>query len=189
MKAIFVGPLLLAAVVGLSGCGPASYEVSAGCEQGKRCKIQGKISGTFGGKSNAPLYQRLLSLTSAELPDANDFVIDVGGSSVAFPGSGSTRLRLVDESTGREVASRSFAWVRAGNTLRLDDPNAVNAWVAAEGGSANALRYDMGQINVGARPGPNTIVVASKYRGISRASMSSDFTVCTIYPSPYPCRM
>ncbi len=189
MKTALCSSFLLAAIVGLSGCSPVSYEVSASCESSKRCKVQGKVSGTFGGgKKDMPLYQRLLSLASTEIPDAADFAIDISGSSVAFPGAGITKLRLVDEATGVEVASRDFAWMRAGDTLRLSDPNAVNAWVASDGGSATSLRYTMGQIDVGAKPGPNTISVASQYKGVSRAAASSDFVACTIYPSPYPCR-
>lgn len=180
---------LLSVVVGLTDCGPASYEVSASCESSKKCKVQGKISGTFGGgKKDMSLYQRLLSMAATEIPDAAEFAIDISGSSVAFPGAGVTTLRLVNEAMGVEVASRQFSWVRIGNTLRLNDPGAVNAWVASDGGSATTLRYSMGQIQVGASPGPNTINVASQYRGISRASASSDFVACTIYASPYPCR-
>jgi len=189
MKSVLGSSFLLSVVAGLTGCGPATYEVSASCESDKKCKVQGKISGTFGGgKKEVPLYQRLLSLAASEIPDAAEFAIDVSGSSVAFPGSGITTLRLVNEASGVEVASREFSWVRVGSTLRLNDPNAVNAWVASDGGSATTLRYSMGQIQVGAIPGPNTINVASQYRGISRASASSDFVACTIHASPYPCK-
>lgn len=176
-------------VLVLTSCGSVEWQVGAACEQSKKCRIEGKIGGKIGdGPQGRPLlHQRLLAVALAEVPDATHFEIDVSGSTVAFPMTGEVLLSLVDTRNGTVTATRQFGWRRAGATLRLADADAVNAWAAASGGSADELRYSLIPFFVGAAPGPNTIATASRYRGTRRAASVSDFNVCTKYPSPYQC--
>jgi len=179
----------LGIVLVLTSCGSVEWQLGASCEQSKKCRIEGKIGGKVGHglRESILLHQRLLAVALAELPDAAHFEIDVSGSTVAFPTTGDVLLSLVDTRNGTVTAKRQYAWRRTGVTLRLADPDAVNAWAAASGGSADELRYTLNPFFVGAAPGPNTIATASRYRGVRRAASVSDFNVCTKYPSPHQC--
>lgn len=137
----------------------------------------------------SPIYQRLAALAVSEIPDAALFEIDLSGSSVTYPSTGNVTLTLYDSAGGVAVAARQFSWYRSGTVLRLTDPDSANAWAAAEGGSANELRYALATVSANANPGEQIISVASRYEGATTASASSTFTVCTKDPSPYQCSM
>ncbi|MBN5049645.1 hypothetical protein D3C81_1486970 [compost metagenome] len=177
--------------VGTAGCGPVEWQVSASCEETKKCRIEGKIGGKIGGgeRSSIPWYERLLKSSTSEIPDAAQFDIDISGSSVAFPANGLVTLLLFDSRLGAATAARQFHWQRSGNSLTLSNPDEVNAWAAGAAGTADELRYDLAAFDVGAVPGPNTIAASSRYQGATKAASVSDFQVCTKYPSPYQCGM
>lgn len=172
-----------------AGCGPTEWQLSASCEETKKCRIEGRIGGKIGGGERDGLlwFERILLASSTQIPDAAQFEIDVSGSSVAFPAQGSVTLLLSDGRQGVTIAARQFQWHRTGNILRLVDPDGANAWAATVGGPATELRYDLAAFDVGAVPGPNTIAAASRYDGATKAASVSDFNVCTKYPSPYQC--
>lgn len=186
-------PRLVVAAIGITlttaGCGPTEWQLSASCEESKKCRIEGRIGGKIGGGERDGLrwFDRIMLASAAEVPDAARFEIDVSGSSVAFPANGSVTLQLFDPQQGVTIASRQFQWHRTGNILRLVDPDGANTWAAAESGPATELRYDLATFDVGAAPGPNTIAAASRYGGATKAASVSDFQVCTKYPSPYQC--
>lgn len=172
-----------------AGCGPMEWQLSASCEETKKCRIEGRIGGKIGGgeRNGLPWFERILQASTSEVPDAPQFEIDVSGSSIAFPANGSVTLLLFDGRQGSTIAAKQFQWHRTGTLLRLVDPDGANAWAAAAAGPATELRYDLATFDVGAAPGPNTIAAASRYRGATKAASVSDFQVCTKYPSPYQC--
>ncbi|UYK76502.1 hypothetical protein NG825_19100 [Xanthomonas sacchari] len=182
---------VLAIAMALAGCGGSvHWNVKASCTQKGGCGAEGEIGGTWGGgggKESIPLYQRMLAAAAADVPDASLFEIDVSGSTVGYPENGTVRLILTNTQTGAVQASAMFNWYRSGNSLRLSDPGAVNAWSAAEGGTANKLTYRLTPFVVSAPAGPNTVVFSSKYEGVQTASATTQFTKCTTYPSPYLC--
>lgn len=176
---------ILTASLGMTGCA-TSWEVSATCSQTAKCSATGKIGGTFD-KRSIPLHEKILMTALADVPDASQFELDLCGSTVTYPSTGTVTLTLFNTTTNTAVAARQFAWYRSGNTLRLSDPNAVNAWAASDGGNANELRYTLARTDVAANPGENVITVTSKYQGSQTATSSSSFVRCTTYPSPYLC--
>lgn len=184
---------IIVAAVGITltstGCGPMEWQLSASCEENKKCRMEGRIGGKIGGgeRDGLPWFERILLASTSEVPDAAQFEIDVSGSSIAFPANGSVTLLLFDGRQGATIAARQFQWHRTGTILRLVDPDGANAWAAAASGPATELRYDFATFDVSAAPGPNTIAAASRYGGATKAASVSDFQVCTKYPSPYQC--
>lgn len=170
----------------LSGCAGVSWKAGASCDTTKKCEIHGEISG-----SSARSQSLIASMLSAsEAADAAQFVVDVSGSTVPYPSQGTVTVSLVESSTGTVQASRLFDWTRSGNTIRLVDPNAVNAWAAANGGSADAMRYRLTKFQSDYGLGSQTIAVSSAYEGVTNASAVSTFESCSphgVYrPTPCP---
>lgn len=141
--------------------------------------------GTIPPRGNSvPLAERLLS--SANVVDASELELDVSGTSFSYPLTGTVTLILTDRSTNSIQAARQFGWIRSGTILRLADSDAVNAWAAAEGGTANYLTYRLAPVRTSV-PGEHTASIKTLYDGVVRATATTSFTVCTRHPSPYPC--
>lgn len=182
---------MIAVCSSLTGCmNTVSWSIEGNCSAKASCSVSGKIGGTFGGpgeKQSLPIYEKLLAVAASDIPDASLFEIDVTGSTISYPTNGLVTLTLVDTNTSVVTAAKQFSWYRSGNILRLSDPNAVNSWATSNGGTANELRYTLERMTTSAAVGPNTISVKSKYQGVQTASATSQFTVCSRYPSPYMC--
>lgn len=187
MRSHVMGLIAISVAIATAGCAGATWNVKAGCKTDGDCSIEGSIGGTIpgGGGQNRSLAARML--TSTQVLDAADFEIDVSGSTISYPSTGKVTLTLKDRSTGAVQAARQFDWVRTNNILRLDDPDAVNVWAASEGGSANDLSYKLARFDSAAPPGEHVISTKSKYLGQVTATSTSHFSICTPYPSPYPC--
>lgn len=170
----------------LSGCAGVNWKAGASCDTTKKCEIHEEILG-----SSARSQSLMASLLSAsEAADAAQFVVDVSGSTVPYPAQSTVTVSLVDSSSGAVQASRLFDWTKSGNTIRLVDPNAVNAWAAANGGSADTMRYRLTKFQSDYGSGSQTIAVRSAYEGVTNASAVSTFGSCAphgVYrPTPCP---
>lgn len=185
MRNLSVASLVLATAA-ITGCAHTmAWEAEASCSQKDKCAISGKISGTLGGNAQSLLNSMLVA---TDIPDAALFEIDVTGSSITYPATGTATLTLTDSGTGTVQAAKLFAWYRTGTVLKLTDPSAVNAWAASEGGSADALTYKISPFTAGGTTsGQNTISVKSKYDGAVTASAVSTFTSCSKYNTPALC--
>lgn len=185
MKRKILTLLAAASLAGLTSCAGATWNVKIVCKPDGDCHGEGSIGGTIPPRGNsAPLSERLLH--SASVVDAADFELDVSGSSFSYPASGAVTLILTDRATNSIQAARQFGWVRTGTILRLADPDAVNDWAAAEGGTANDLTYKLAPVSARV-PGEHFASIKTRYDGVVRATATTTFTVCTKHPSPYPC--
>lgn len=185
MKRKILALLVAAGVIGLSACAGATWNVKVVCKPDGDCHGEGSIGGTIPPKgSSMPLAERLLR--SASVVDAAAFELDVSGSTFSYPLTGSVTLILTDRTTNSIQAARQFGWIRSGAMLRLADPDAVNAWAAAEGGTANDLTYRLAPVRTSV-PGEHSASIKTRYDGVVRATATTTFTVCTRHPSPYPC--
>lgn len=203
-------PLAIAVTVALgcalSGCATTGdnevkWEVSGKCSDapgGTTCEIGGKISGSWGDEEpmlmadggrgvqgGRPSFARRtmnsIILASTDVPDAANFVVDVDGSTIAYPASGQALLTLRDEATGVVQATSTFAWYRTGTQIRLVDPDAVNNWTINSSGSATALEYDLMPFGIPATHTQETVVVSSVYEGQVTASSYEPF--CNVDPN------
>lgn len=171
----------------LVGCAGMNYGVKGSCDTTGKCAIEGSISGTI--PPGKPQMMALASqmLAATEVPDAALFEIDVSGSTISYPATGTVTITLKDTATDTVQAAKLFNWTRTGNSIRLADPDAVNAWAATEGGNANELSYKLTRFATTSGAGDQIISTAAKYEGVVKATASSSFTRCTTYPSPYQC--
>lgn len=126
-------------------------------------------------------------LAAAEIPDAYQFHIDVSGSTVSYPNTGTAILKLTDAESGIAIAARTFGWTRTGNLIRLTEPDAVNTWASSVSGNIGGMTYTLNPFTVVAQPGLQTVALKSVYEGTATASATSTFVKCTTYPSPYLC--
>jgi hypothetical protein len=184
ITAVGITTLLLS----LSGCATTgnskAYARCTGLPAKQDCEIGGEISGSWGGsKDLGPLAGQLLA--AAEVIDAAQFTLDVGGSTISYPSTGTATL-ILKNASGTVIATRDFGWRRAGTVVRLADPDAVNTWALARSG-VQTLDYKLKPFPLIAGYGEQRIVVRSLYEGVETASSSSSFYRCTIYPSPYSC--
>jgi hypothetical protein len=193
-KRAFAGLMVASAFLLAPGCATTSqgtWEVNAGCENLPRkpdCKVGGKVGGSWGGGGKQQMISLAAAvLAAADVADAALFEIDVSGSTIPYPASGTTTLTLKDTITGVVQAAAQFAWYRIGSIIRLSDPDAVNNWALANGGSANELSYQMTPFSAANIYGEHSISVASKYAGQTTAAATSTFYRCSTYPSPYQC--
>lgn len=156
------------------------------CETGATAVFVPEGDGDGGGG-----MQLLALLTLAdEVPDAADFTMDVSGSTVPFPSTGSMNIILTDSSTGIIQGSHVFPWVRTGTVIRLQNADAVNDWVIANAGTTDTIDFKIVPFAANLDPGPQTLAVAAKNEGVTLASFSKTISGgCTSYPSPYQCQM
>lgn len=136
----------------------------------EKCEAGGEISGTFGGGGGSPPQLRAAMLTATETPDAAQFYIDTTGSTIAYPATGTVTISLVVSFTDTVQAAKLFAWTRSGNIIRLTDPDAVNAWAAANGGKADKMTYKMTMFQSNYGIGDQQMKVTSVYEGTATAS-------------------
>lgn len=127
------------------------------------------MSGTVSNQKSMsiPLLNRLLK--SSGVADASQFKIDITGTSVYTPSSGMATIKLVDSSTGMLQAAATFPWVKSGNNIILSNPDAVNAWALAHGGTADSMAYELLPFAVNQSAGSNTLRVGAKYQGTTYA--------------------
>lgn len=185
MKRKILAVMAIAGLAGLTACAGATWNVKVVCKPDGDCHGEGSIGGTIPPRGNSvPLAERLLS--SANVVDASELELDVSGTSFSYPLTGTVTLILTDRSTNSIQAARQFGWIRSGTILRLADSDAVNAWAAAEGGTANDLTYRLAPVRTSV-PGEHTASIKTLYDGVVRATATTSFTVCTRHPSPYPC--
>ena len=171
--------MMLAAVVPLlvaSGCS-ATFGASATCTSSGDCSFSGEIKGTMVNSTpSMPASQVRRWAVAKEVFDAADITIGLDGSTVAVPQDGYVTLSLTDSRNGVVQAAQVFAWTRSGNTIQLADPDAVNAWAMAQGGSADVLAFQAHPFAVQAAAGSNTLRVTSQFQGEARASGSYSWT-------------
>lgn len=165
MKGIFVCATVAAAL--LTGCQTTNWELSANCEGGSaswKCSGGGKISGTF--KSNA-----------AANFDASEFSIDLDGSTVGVPASGSVTISLVKSAGNSVQAASVFTWVKSGSRLYLSDPAQVNTWAQLNANDADSVEYQLHQFDVAdVSIGDHMFSMTAEYAGVPRAVSISTFS-------------
>ena len=185
MKYVIMGlAVSLASAAMLTGCAGAQWKAGASCDTTKKCEVHGEISGTI------PNFRFAnMQLVASAVADAAQFEVDVSGSTIPYPSTGTVNIILTNSSTGTTVAAHVFGWTKSGNIIRLSDPNGVNTWATANAGSADTVTYRMVKFQSNYAPGNQTIAVKSKYEGVVKASATTTFEACTPpgQHSPYPC--
>lgn len=166
--AMMIAPLALA----LSGCATIEGRVYGECDNTGKCKAGGEVKGTIQFKSYPSQSLLEAVLASGQAFDAAQFRLDVSQSTVTVPAYGTVVVSLVDSSTNAVTTSSRFSWTRVGNELVLSDPNAVNTWAYANGGTADSVRYALDPFNVALNPGERTFAIASEYEGTTVAASS-----------------
>lgn len=186
LSTITASALLLA----FSGCATTgTWEVNGKCSglpRNPNCEIGGKIGGTWGGSNKLTTLAQKISSFSV-IPDAAQFALNISGSTIAYPLTGSAILTLRNADTDSIVASKSFNWYRSGNTIKLSDPDTVNAWALSAGSSANELTYKLTPFPLSSGYGQQTVSVQSVYEGSVTAASTTTYYRCSPYPSPYAC--
>lgn len=182
MHIIKIGTLLMCCI-GLSACETTSesrvdWEIEGGCSEANGCEIKGKMKGSFGGgepeaqslrayAADSPLLANAM-LAATQVPDAALFAINTGGT-VGYPITGQVIIKLKNSSSGIVEAVDVFSWVRSGSVITLSDPDAVNAWAIAEGGSADTLDYNLVPWTPPFVPGEVSMAVQAKYENQVKA--------------------
>lgn len=167
--------ILLPAIISLNGCAGASWSVSGSCSSRDGCEVSGEINGTFAhGGRNIPLIDRFIS--SQHVVDAAELELDISGSNINVANSGLVTITLVDASNGITQAARAFPWVKHGSKLILSNPDDVNAWALAEGGTATTLKYEIHPFPVQSNPGENVFQVSAQYQGSTQATSTTSWS-------------
>ncbi|TCZ87749.1 hypothetical protein [Lysobacter sp. N42] len=166
MKNVLLMTTLMAALAA-TGCAGTKWRVSGKCQSGRGCEVEGSIEGVI--KSSAKtLVARVYE--SAETFDAASFSLDTGGSTLSVPSSGLVTINLVDTVSGATVTSATVPWRRNGTSIVLADPDSVNRWALAHGGSADSLTYKLHPF-----PAPSSygeLQVTSMYEGVANSSVT-----------------
>lgn len=168
MKGIVLVAAIASALL-LTGCETTEWEVSANCEGGSsswKCSGSGKIKGTF--EKSGSAFGAM---------DATNFALDLDGSTVGTPSTGSVTISLVNSATNSVQAAKVFSWFRSGSRLYLTDPAQVNAWAQANAGTADSVAYQLQQFTVtGVQSGSNMFSATAEYAGIPQASSITTFS-------------
>lgn len=108
--------------------------------------------------------------------DAAAMTIDVSSSTVGFPSSGTTTLRIVSNS-GALIGSRSFGWSRSGGMLYFSDPSAINSWLQSSGAplATSRIDYALDNLNVAITEGENYVAATVEMYSEPVASGSSSY--------------
>jgi hypothetical protein len=172
---------VMAATLGLSGC-TITASARAGCSSGDGCSVGGEIKGEVKTKLMADGAQGLrsagadASVTDLAMIDSSDIAIDTSGSSIAVPFSGNITLTLVDSASGFVIASRTFAWTKLGQEIKLSDPALVNIWIQDNGSGADDMQYALAPFPVSEASGLNTFATSVTYAGEVLATSTSSWT-------------
>lgn len=164
MKNVLLMTTLMAAVAA-TGCAGSKWRVSGKCQSGKGCEVEGSIEGVIK-SSGANLVARLYE--SREVFDAASFSLDISGSTLSVPAQGLVTVNLVDSGSGATVTSATVPWRRDGTSIVLSNPDAVNQWALAHGGSADSLNYKLHPFPTPSNYGE--LQVTSMYEGVTNAS-------------------
>lgn len=170
---------ILGATILLAACS-GTWKVKGSCDSNKNCKVEGEVGGTFSSVSN---YASAFSV--GDTMDASDFELNVSGSTIPYPSTGTVTISLVDSGNGAVQAAKLFAWTRIGEVIRLSNPSAVNAWATNNRGSSDSIKYDITPFNSIYGQGEQTMTVSAKYQGVTKASSTTTVTGCSS-PSGYP---
>ena len=172
MKWNFLAAVLGASLV-LTGCSGAKWFVKGSCKSGGDCEVSGGIEGTLKKQGNRTLLNELLEGEGTF--DAAQFAIEVSDSNIALPSTGRVEIRLRDSSTGNVHAASTFSWVRAGNALKLADPDSVNDWALRSSATSDALEYQLEPFVVQQVEGGNALTFSSTYEGSVTASSTTSW--------------
>ncbi|MDP1697396.1 MAG: hypothetical protein Q8L45_06400 [Xanthomonadaceae bacterium] len=171
---------VMAATLGLSGCSNLGWSAKAGCT-GSGCSVEGEIHGgaqklMARGAHDLRLGDTGPTVADLTMADIGDVAIDVSGSSVAVPFSGNITLKLVDSASGFVVASRTFAWSKVGQEIKLSDPSLVNIWIQDNGSGADDMQYALAPFPAAEVSGLNTFATSVTYAGEVQAASTYSWT-------------
>jgi hypothetical protein len=153
--------VILASALLLSSC---SWTTTLQCKIGSGdCDIIVK-----GSQSAAPEL-----LATALTVDASSIYIDTTGTDFNLGSTGMTAVTLRD-SSGGIIAAKAFAWIRSGNNLVFQNPNAVQSWAD---GYPNAASADatVAAAGIPVDGTSHTLSSAVYYSGVKEASASRSF--------------
>lgn len=106
---------------------------------------------------------------SIGLPYAEQVEFDTTGSTIKYPSSGNGVLYLKDPSTGAVQAAGRFDWVLNGSSIRFQDPNAINNWMAQAVDrtqlSSYEISYEASPFGANSGPGAQTMALELKFAG------------------------
>lgn len=157
---------------------------------GGECKAGFEVKWEGGGSGPNKLLASLLN-SSSQIPDAAQFAMDISGSTIPYPSSGTGTVFLKNSATGTVVAARSFNWIRSGNIIRAQSPDAINSWAYSNIGNSDSVSYELSRFNSNYGPGLQTIASTGRYEGTTVAAHSATFyggRDCIHHPSPLLCR-
>lgn len=152
LRAASLAVVMLPAVLATGGCRPTSTSVSctASTSAGASCTI----TWTWG--SSQEMFDGSFDASSAN--------IDLSGSDVAIQGVGGT-VTLTAADGGAVLGQMAAPVAFYGSTVYFADPGAVDAWVAAHGGTDVDFSLDLGGITVASHAGSNTFAADIEYQG------------------------
>jgi hypothetical protein len=165
IKQAVLGAAISSIALGLTGCASVNWSVTGKCNTQGVCEVSGTVTNQK--SMSIPLLDRLLK--SSGVADASQFKIDTTGTSVYTPSTGMVTVKLVDSSTGVLQAAATFPWVKSGSNIVLSNPDAVNAWALANGGTADSMEYELLPFAVQQTAGSNTLRVGAAYQGTTYA--------------------
>lgn len=172
---------------------PSTVSTKAGCTLkaggGGECSVSLEAKWE-GGERKGGVLDALLA-RSALAPDAKSYVLDISGSTIPYPATGTMNVVLSNGGNGQVVSSRLFAWTRSGNSIHARDPDQINEWAYANGAGADSVRYEIIPFRSNFGSGTQTIAGISSYEGreLNRFSVVFDGTPdCPGYPTDTECR-
>lgn len=151
---------ILASALLLSSC---SWKTTLQCKIGGSCDVI--VTGSSGLAAK--------SLATALAVDASSIYIDTTGTDYNVGSTGMAAVTLRDSSDAI-IASKAFAWIRSGNNLVFQNPNAVQSWAYGypNAASANATVATAGIPVDGTS---HTLSSAVYYSGVKEAYASRSF--------------
>ena len=116
------------------------------------------------------IVSRILSINNFVL-DAAAFEMDVSGSTITYPATGTGSVVLRRASNNTIVAAQTFAWKRIGSVITFSNPNAVNQWAYANSADADSFTFEANPFSTNIF-GSEVVSVAARYEDEVLASHS-----------------
>jgi hypothetical protein len=190
MKPI-IAVVLAAVLISLTGCAGAGGHRAQGSNHAPPASTAHQAGNAVGdsiaGSGQPGKAQQQPDDTDFDIIDAAQFAMDISGSTIPVPMEGASTLTFKDSRTGQVLASAEFRWIRAGNLLKLADPDAVNTWVMTHGAAADMLTFDTKPFPVESANRLRRFKVKMMYEGREMASSSSLHYLCTPSAAGPPC--
>jgi hypothetical protein len=132
--------------------------------------IEASVTGSLFADSTLAALGRMSGAGAAL--DSSSIVMDVSGSNVQWPQTGTLALTIRKRSNHSVLAAKSFGWTRNGSNILLSNPVAVDAWLASSGADAAGYQVDYAfqNLTMPAIEGSNLVAVDVYQDGVPKAT-------------------